>query len=84
MPFLNSFAKAFVSALVVVLACAMFVRLVLSWPLQLWSAFGIATGIAIAAGARAQWPLSRAAGILISGLSAGIFVAIGQWLSVRF
>lgn len=81
MRFLSAATKAFTGALVTVLLVMLIFQLLRLAPLQPWVAVGIAVGIALAFGAKAQWQLSQGTSSLLVGLFVGVGSMVGHLLS---
>ncbi|GLQ46325.1 hypothetical protein GCM10007862_13760 [Dyella lipolytica] len=83
MRLLVSVGKAFAGALVGVLAAMYMFGFFVPHGVQLWPAFGIASGIALATGIRSQWSLSTTVGAVLVGVLAATGDVVGIWLSAR-
>jgi len=81
MPFLVSTVKGFVGASVGMLAIVLITSLFAPGSLHLWLWSGMAVGIALAAGIRAQWNISGTMGAVIVGACVAICSVLAQWLS---
>lgn len=82
MPFLLSTVKGFVGASVGMLAVVLTTSLFAPGSLHLWLWSGMAVGIALAAGIRAQWKVSGTTGAVVVGASVAICSVLAQWLSM--